>query len=260
MKKLTLGEWGKQLPVGFLDGDKFNREFALRDLNFGVEREIQKGRPKESSRTLGSDTGYILSKLLTSLGGQKLDPDKPAEAQALLAKCWLADVMYMWIWARYMSCGDDLEIPFPCPYCDRVEDPPAKYGMKGFDVNTAEKVDELSHAYALKTPIEVRGQLVSVLRLQPPTWSIYMTASADDGEQDARVLTSIICGTDKHESILLTDAEINRLRRPDYVGIKSWADKLTFGPKLLIEHECSSPQCKKTGKLLLNWSYDSFFS
>ena len=260
MQKTTLGEWGHKLPVGFLDGGKFNREFTLRESNFGLERQIQKGRSKERNRTRGEDASYILSKLLTSLGGQKLDPDKPAEAQALLAKSWLADVMYMWIWARYEACGDLLEIPFPCPYCDHVEDPPAKYEMPGFDVSVAEHPDELNSVYKLKSPLEVRGQAVATFKLQPPTWSIYMTAAQDDGEQDARLLTSMVCGTDKHESILLTDVEIDRMKRLDYIGVKALATKMAYGPQLTIEHECSKANCGKKGRLYLDWGYDSFFS
>jgi len=258
MKKTTLGEWGRKLPVGLLEGDKLGREFTLRESSFGTEREIQKGRPSERSRTKTENTTYILSKLLTSLGGQKLDPDKPAETQVLLAKCWLADVMYMWLWARYEACGDTLEIPFPCPYCDHVEDPPVKYEMVGFDVGTAEQPSELVHAYKLKFPLEVRGQAVSALKLQPPTWSIYMTATKDSGEQDARLLMSMICGTDKHDSILLTDTEIDKMKRPDYVGVKAKAAEMAYGPQLVIEHSCT--KCGKKGMLYLDWGYDSFFS
>src|SRR5512135_3695340 len=98
MKKVSLKEWGRKLPVGFVDKDKLNREFAFRELNLGVEREIQKTRTKERLRTNGEVAYLVLAKALTSLGGTKLDPEKPAETQALLSKCWLADVLYMWAW------------------------------------------------------------------------------------------------------------------------------------------------------------------
>ena len=57
---------------------------------------------------------------------------------------------------------------------------------------------------------------------------------------------------------MLTDQEINHFRRPDYVGLTMAINKLTFGPKLVIEHQC--PKCEKMDKMFLDWSYDSFFS
>jgi hypothetical protein len=258
--KTTLGEWGRKLPVGMVEGDKFNREFTFRDLNFGVEREVQKLVAKEETKTLGSHATLVLSQILTSLGGQRLDPAKYDETRALLAKCWLADVMYMWLWARRESCGKDLEINFPCTNqeCRFVESPTPVYDLDSFDVVTADSVDQLHGQYATKTPYEVRGQTVNAFRLQPPTWSIYMGNDAVSAEMDAKVMLAGICGTDKHESILLTDQEVDCFRRLDHVGVQAAINKLVFGPKLVVEHAC--PKCHRESKLFLDWQFDSFFS
>jgi len=260
MKKVTLGEWGRKLPVGFVEKDKFNREFAFRDLDLGVEREIQKARSKEKLRTNGEVTYLVLAKLLTSLGGVKLDPDKPTETQALLSKCWLADVLYLWAWLRYEACGGDVTIPYPCPNprCGHIEEPPAHFDLCGFDVHVPESVAELTGMWKLKSPYEIRSQTIGSFKLQPPTWSVYMAADEAEGDFTAKLLLSSICGTDKHDSILLTDQEVNKLKRPDYMGLNGEIDKLVFGPKLVVDHQCT--KCNTKGSMFLDWGYDSFFS
>lgn len=260
MKKTTLGEWGQKLPVGIVEGEKFNREFSFRELEFGVERKIQEICAKEKVKTNGPQATVVLSQLLTSIGGQKLDPESPAATRAVLAKLYLADIMYMWLWARRMSCGKDLEVNFPCTNekCEFIEDPSPVYDLDSFDIQTAENVSELRGQWTAKTPYEIRGQTVNAFRLQPATWSVYMSADSMGAETDAKLLLAGICGTDKHESIMLTDQEINHFRRPDYVGLTMAINKLTFGPKLVVEHQC--PKCEKMDKMFLDWSYDSFFS
>jgi hypothetical protein len=257
MYKTTLGELGKKLPVGFIEGNKFNREFSFRELEFGVEREIQKTRAKERITDVGRMTTFVLAKLLTSLGGKQLDPNKPAETEAVLARCWMADVLYMWLWARYESCGPEFQFPFGCPQCGHTEEPTPTFDMAGIDVQCPDKVEELRGTYPLKTKMEVRGQNISAFRLQPPIWSTFLGAEAREGDLQAKLLMTSICGTDMHESIMLVDAEVNKLKRRDYMGIGAAIDKLALGPKLVVEHECE--RCKFKMVRALEWDYDSFF-
>ena len=259
MKTVSLGEWGRKLPVGFVDGEKFNREFSFRDLDFGIEREIQKARSKERVSTIGGIASNVLSKLLVTLGGEKVDPEKPEETKARLAGCWLADIMYMWLWARRESCGKDIQLPFPCqnPRCMYVDkDPMPNYDLDSFDINVAESSADLRGMWTTKFPYEIRSQVVNAFKLQPSRWSTYLVAEAE--EISAQMLIAGICGTDKHESIILIDQEINRLKRPDYMGIQEEIGKLSLGPKMVVEHVC--PKCKSEDKMFLDWGYDSFFS
>jgi hypothetical protein len=258
MHTTTLGELGRKLPVGFIEGDKFNREFTFRELEFGVEREIQKARVKERIVDVGRLTSFVLAKLLTSLGGKTLNPDKPAETEAILARCWVADVIYMWLWARYESCGAEFTVPVVCQSCGYTEEPAPFFDLTGFDVNCPDKVEELRGTYPLKVPMEVRGQKVSAFRLQPPMWSTLMSAEAREGDLMAKLLLTSICGTDIHESIILTDQEINKLKRRDSVALAKQIDKLSLGPKLVIENECQ--RCKTKSVRALEWDYDSFFA
>lgn len=261
MKTTTLGEWGRKLPLGQIEGDNLNREFSIRELDFGVERAIQKSLPRDGSQSVSERVSHVLARLLTSLGGKKLDPDKkPAETEALLQRCWMGDILYMWIWTRRESCGPELQIPVPCanPRCNFIEEPSPTFNLDTFDVMVPETPAELRGMWTLKFPYEIRGQRVKAFRLQPPLWSTFMDSAILEGDISGKLLTNGICGTDVHESIMLTDPELNKLKRPDYQGIAEAIDKLTFGTKLVVENDC--PRCKMKGFASLNWSYENFFS
>jgi len=258
MKKTTLGEHGQNLPTGKVAGGTFVREFALREFNFGIDRQIAKVREAQDGMAVSAITSLVLSRLVTKLHGQECDPAKPEESKALLYKCSVGDVMYMWLWARFEAMGEALEIPFQCqmPSCLH-KDPELKFDMRGMDVFVAEGEDQLQGTVKLSRPYTVRKEQITELKVKPPLWSIFSQAGGASFNYQGAVFQSSVYGTDKHETIVLGEPELDQLSRKDYKALAKEIDRVSPGPRLVIEGKC--PKCEGDFKQMLDWDYDTFF-
>lgn len=258
MKKTTLGEFGRNLPTGKIAGKEFLRDFSLKEFNFGMDRKIAKAREKTPNLTAPHLITLILSNLLQSITGTACDPSKPEENKVELYKCYMADVFYMWLWARYESMGEALELPFQCVnlQCMHKEDI-IEYNLKGIDVFVSENTEELQGEIKLSQKYNIRGEQVKVFKVKPPMWALITQISDDDFNHQAAVFKSSIYATDKHDQIILLDQELDQLKRKDYKAVIKKIDDISPGPRLIIENEC--PKCGNKTMQQLDWEYDNFF-
>jgi len=257
MKTVTLREWGKQLPLGDIKGGKFVRDFELREFEFSVDQQIAKERANTGDLSVGDLASLVLSRLLTKLKGQTLDPDKaPEVTRALLARCYTADVMYLWLWARYESMGKDLDLPFKCEWSRCTFDKDVTFDVGTIDVVVAEKPEDLSRMVKLGQQYTIQGKDVNKFKVQPPYWATVLNTT--DGAYLRRVLETSIVGSDKHEgALIITEGDLKCIKRPDYKKLEKEVNDISGGPKLVITDEC--PKCKRDNTLALDWEYDDFF-
>lgn len=260
MKKTTLKEWGRQLPIGLNPGEsKFVRDFEFREFLFNVEREVSDAIQKANANSVSANATLVLSKLLTKLQGHPCDPANPEATQALLARCYVADVMYMWLWARYESMGNEFQMPFICAFCGNVEEPIPTFDIGAIDVNVPDNPTELEAEFKFSQPYRIRGKDTKLFKVRPPSWSVFIGTSQANWNYKSRLFQASIFASDTEEGgLTITEVELDAMKRKDYKGLEKAIDKIAAGPMLALDIDCK--KCKKTNKRMLDWEYETFFA
>jgi hypothetical protein len=129
--------------------------------------------------------------------------------------------------------------------------------MRSLDVFVSESADQMEGEVKLSRAYTVRKEQVTKLKVRPPTWSVFSQAGGENFNYQAAVFQSSIYATDKHDSIVLADPELDQLARKDYKALSKKIDDISPGPRLIIEDKC--PKCETEFRQMLDWDYDTFF-
>jgi len=266
---LKASDMGDNLPIGIPENGTLLKGYSLKDLNFPKEKAIGVFRRKHDGEPQTKVVGKTLALLLSQLGGKEFlhEPgDKDVdEAKSLfrISTLYMADVYWLWVAARIDALGNDYEMPFMCQSCRYVGK--IVSDLSTMDVVNVSDAAALIQTIPLKKGIEYRdGTIKKSVTITPVLWMHMegpemIEAGADEGLMKLHFISKCVTGVEgMEESIVLTDDELNSLKKIDIEILSSAIDKMTIGPSMQVEGDC--PNCNTHFYSAVDWSYEGFFS
>jgi hypothetical protein len=269
IKRVTLAEQGPRLPIGSDIGVGLSNVIETRRWNMKVERSL--GERRKVMDGGGDNMARYVSAVLTAmcpkLGAYESDETDVISNEIKVGQMWLPDVLYAYLWVRLQALGPDLPLKIKSPYTQE------EFSWTG-DLNTVtvkvpENLESAFWDYELKEPFEIRGNIVTSLRMGPQVWNIVEQLNPGTAT-DAIAKSAAIRGS-IHEipeiqkgPIAIIDAEIDEMGKKDIEQISHLIDVNGVGPIMVLEIEDPTVvvQPGHPPKKFLNqidWRYDNFF-
>ena len=260
MKTVTLKEQGPVLPIGILKGDELVRDFDCKSWTMAQEKII--GGKRTDDLNQGQFTSIILANMISVLAGEKFG-EKP-EPHRLLAinQMAMSDVLYMYIYLRYVALGKDLSMPIVCGSCrNNIK---FKADLETLSVRVKESKDELTRNVKLQDGFELGGKVRKNLVIQPTKWAAIESLKAEDAKNagdlaEQYFISAIMAikGLDQNP-LALTEDSLAGMTKRDINFLMAEVEEHNAGPLMAVEGKCE--RCGVNFQAILRWEYDSFFS
>ena len=258
----TLGECGKNLPIGIEENGKLIKPFDLKPLDWKLEKQIgDEWKGRRDQITVSDYVGTILSYTVTTIGDMDLQKHKFPKRLLIFNQMYSADVFYIYAYLRLISLGSELKVKdTPCPSCGHkflfVAD------LTSIEVVTATDPSKLIKKVTLRDGFELAGERRFEIRIKPTRWNMMGNQFGDadtDAQMFAVMLMNALDGVEGlPEGATITQREIEQFSKYDMAIIDEEMDEVLCGPRWEIEGKC--PQCHADFFHLINWGYESFFS
>lgn len=273
----TLEDWGPRMPIGNLSNGALRKDFSLKDLEYPQERALGKFKAANIGAPYQKVVTKLLTLLLSKLGGESYEyipggeDDTEAEAAAmyLISKCYMADVIYMYVFARVQELGPELVYPLvhTCGYIGK-----AQYDLSQMKVIVCDdpaalgKEVELIHGMR-----QANGNRQKRVMMQPLQWFDMESPESLEMQGDETLLKLHLIKhstliekvvkrdrAEKIEHVIPSDDEIFSLRKIDIEQMWKEYEDLNLGAQLVSEGKCK--QCKKEYFQPVDATYESFFT
>lgn len=256
----TLAELGPMLPLGVIDTDfSYHRSLATKRWNMKLEKKLGKLKDENRNANMSQHVSMILATVYDQLGPYSMGDLKPDAARARISQMFMGDVLYSYCWLRKSTMGNIVQMDVGCQTCGQEHKLPAD--LNTLEVKTAATIDAAQSVYELIDPFEIRGEKVERVLVGPAKWSAIESVrfgSLNDGAAKDMLIRASIHGVNDKE-MALTEDDIEELGKPDIEELSNHIDRHSLGPDLAIEGVCPNPECKRSYRRSLDWSYNSFF-
>ncbi len=256
----TLGEWGAQLPIGFLRDGVFHRNIRFKPYTMAAERELAKQRAKQSKKAQNavSHTTSVLAHMIAEVGPYSDFQDLSHNQRLMiLNQLYMGDIMYAYILLRIEALGEDLSVEVQCPSCG--SDNKLGSDLNDLDITIPEDPYSLVRRYKLRNQVKTpKGELIDKLLLQPPRWLTMSTMKVGRNMDFFRIKSDLVtAATFGEDGQPLSKTLLDQLTKRDFELLLKEVDDNTPGPDLQLEVEC--PECGHESATSLRWDFDHFF-
>lgn len=260
----TLGELGPNLPVGVsVQGAPRSRAFRVRPYKMKQEKALAVLRDEAKGNNIGSFVSDALALMLQTVGPHNFDGMKDGERQLVINQLSMPDVLYLYLYLRYSALGDEPVVMLVrCQSCTTEYRWYGDLGSMEVKVVEDDKSD-LTRTYELRDPMQFRGKEVSKLKLGLISWNLFSRPEFQSrgSMQNATIMASIV-GVHGIDAIPGTfqvgSSDLDDMTKYDMTGLIRDIEVNTPGPQLDVTPEC--PSCQHKQKMMLDWSWDSFFA
>lgn len=251
---------GPKLPNGLVAGVD-NLTFQFRRWRLKEEKEIAKIK-EQKGLTLGQYVTEVLAYMLVQLGDSaNFEKKKPGEKTLALNQLYLSDVLYMYVYLRYLV-DKDYDIPMVCPI-DK-ENFTFTADLNSVEVHIVEKPMELVWDFETRDGMEVRGKTYKMLKIRAPAWRVFSNVPIEDDINDTIAMAAIMKGSILSldgEEIAMTDEEFDEaLGKYDFERLKAFLALRFGGPILAVKVKCPGPGCKTELFGTIKWTDPDFLS
>lgn len=261
--KTQLITQGPALPLGVLGPDGgIHKDLVVKPWRMKEERELGAIRDANRDANLAEYVSMVLGAMCTRLGPHNFEDQslKPEQKRLIIGQMYAGDVFYAYVWLRTQTLGNEIALNLKCPRCQKSVDGFVA-DINTVDVHTCSSVDESCWEYELKTPIKIRGDVVTHLKLGPAHWNaMEMLNGAGLGMAKPAMLKASIKGLgrmDDAKQVVLTDSDLDELTKRDIEAIIKQINDNNIGPNMAVDGKCK--QCGHEFRLPIDWGYDSFF-
>lgn len=259
----TLSELGPNLPVGAAAAGERVRPFRVRPYKMKQEKALASLRDDAKGNNIGTFVADALALMLQTVGPHNFDTMKDGQRQLVINQLSMPDVLYLYLYLRYEALGDEPVLMLVrCAACTTEF---KWYGDLGsMDVKVVEdSKTELVRTYELRDPMMFRGQMVSKLKLGLIKWDVFSRPEFQSrGSMQNATISASIVGVEGHDALpgtfQVASNDLDDMTKFDMSGLIRDIEQNTPGPQLDIEPEC--PSCQHKQKMMLDWSWDSFFA
>lgn len=260
IKELTLPEQGPFLPLPDEQGNRIEiGRFDRWDLK--REKELGELRKQNSEANLAEWVAILLGELSSTIGSFDFKKMNPAERQLSISQMVMPDVLYAYVWLRYVTLGPELKIRLECPFHDY------KFTWTGdlrtLKIRVPATFDDLFWNLELRNPITIRDKKVDGWRCGPARWTVIEKSGIGRRVNQGQLKATMIHGTIRSigdAEIALADHELDGLTKLDLERHLAEIERNSLGPDFTIEARCDHPKCDREFITSLDWSYDSFFA
>jgi len=282
LRTTTLQELGPRFPIGFVANAGLEKAFQLRPYKGKIDRLLglwkQANGQKYSEDSMMTRMVAKLVSLLCEQAGSRANAfDENGDstpATELWVHQWnLADVIYMYVYARVQALGTSLQVPCMCenPKCKKTS--VGDFDLNTLEVRVAESVEDTFMWYDLKEPIQSRdGKKILSFKIEPIKWAT-LTKPGIVGSMDAEIdivsLQDSIIAINKHLKTThngetldgipyqVVPSEIDELGKADLTILNKQVAEMSLGIDVHTEVTC--PHCAYPIFNPLNWDYSYFF-
>lgn len=261
----TLAELGPNLPIGVQPsgGGERVRPFRVRPYKMKQEKALAALRDEQKGVNIGKFVADALALMIQTVGPHNFDNMKDGERQLVINQLAMPDVLYLYLYLRYDALGDEpVLMQVKCPQCSTEY---RWYGDLGtLDVKVVDDTKaDLARFYTLRDAMQFRGKTVSKLKLGLIKWDAFGRPEFQArGSMENATITSSIIGIEGVDAIpgtfQMTANDLDDMSKFDMSGLIRDIEENTPGPQLGVEPEC--PTCKFSRKMMIDWSWDSFFA
>lgn len=258
----TQGEFGQQLPIGILQNQMLHRQFSFKRYNSRVERELDEERRKQKNLNAIDWATIVLARLLTRLGPYTaFEQLSEQERRQVIYNCATQDVMYMLICLRSQAMGPEVRFNLTCQQCGHEWRPSIDLGE--IPIRATTTIDQLARVYTLREPIEFgNGKTYTKLVVDQPKWSAlagFKSKSFVSAEFQTLIgaIRYAFGETDDVPPLPASEAFLDEFGKYDFEHLRALLDEKSLGPDMALSADC--PECSKTNKYGLDWSWDFFF-
>ena len=272
IKVETAKDLGHTLPIGILSQGKFLTEFSLKEMETPVERAIGKYRKENDKAPNTVLVSKAVSLLLDTLGGKPFglkadgEPMDDIEKQQFVQSMYMADAQYIYLCARMAELGNDYTFEFSCMKCGYTQEK-AVADLSTMDVYCVVDPAVLMSEINLVKGLRYRdGSIKKRVSVSPAYWfhmedPEIMYIGGDPNLMRLYMIGKCITGVEGVEGqLVLTQGEIDTLRKVDLERLGQHISDVNLGPSLTLSGNCPDERCKTPFMLGLNWDYDHFFS
>lgn len=265
---------GCQLPIGELTSSgNLVKSFSLRELSTKRERALGYYRKKNPFKPNTNIVTNLLAFVLERLGDQEvkeaqdLSADQNTHYQNVLRirNLWMADVFYMFLRCRINELGSDFSAPWQCELCG--EKAKINADLEDMDVICCDDPKQLRVKCDLRRGLVFRdGSTKKSVLISPVLWGHMELDELIDIGVDALLMKlffvskCIVGVNDFKDEIVLTNEEINTIKKIDRELISDKINEMNLGPSLNVTGKCPNKICMAPYQHQINWDYDSFFS
>ena len=263
---------GHSLPIGVLSQGKFLTDFTLKGMETPVERAIGKYRKENDKLPNTILVSKSVSMLLDTLGGKPFgfkdngEPLDDVEKQQYIQAMYMADAQYIYLCARMEELGNDYTFEFRCENCGYTQEK-AVVDLSTMDVHCVIDPSVLLSEVKLMKGLRFRdGTIKKKVSVSPAYWfhmeePEIMVVGADPNLMRLFMISKCITGVEGVEGqLVLTQSEVDSLRKIDLEIIGQRISDVNLGPSLVLNGNCPNEPCKVPFMVGLNWDYDHFFS
>lgn len=257
----TLKELSNNLPIGILQGDVRSCVFRMRKFIGKYEREIAEMRKRKRGIGFGDFATEVLVKMVHTVGPHNFDELNESQRRLELHKMCFADVLYMWLYLRYETLGEDepVVLDITCPSCSHAFTFYADLGS--LEVKVApELVADLRSIYELRDGIPIKGENRYSLWVAPMTWGAAIHDKLIGVANELAIIRASVCGAEGDNLVpfRLTQAALDEMTKYDLEGLKDHIAADSPGPVMAVEADCE--RCNQQIARSLDWGWDGFFS
>jgi hypothetical protein len=258
----TLAEWGKQLPIGVQEGDRFLKDFDLVPLDWKLDREIGRSWSKRREQlTLSDYVGTILAHTVTDIGGQDITKFKLPKRLLIFNQMYQADVFYVYAYLRLISMGNEMKISsVQCPSCSHRFEYIAD--LSTLEVVTIDNPADMIKEIKLRDGFEMAGEQRFTLKVKPPKWNMLGSAFPTTLNEADMFAAMLMNATHEIEGMpdgaALTEQQVSQFSKYDVEVCHEALDEVIAGPRWEVEGEC--PKCEEPFFEVIDWTYDRFFA
>lgn len=266
----TLEELGSRMPIGILTDDgSLRKDFELKDLSYPLEKALGKWKVAHATDPNSTHLTKLLALLLTKLGGEPFShhPDDEEEDAAKqmyrVSQCYMADVIYMYIFARVQELGPEVKYPLShhCGFNGT-----AAYDLNKLEIVCCEDPAELLRPVELLHGIKMGGEKCKQAYVQPMKWYGMESQEAEESQSDFTLMKlhlisqSMLIETKAKDQVIQVQPEegqLSTLRKVDIVRLGKGVNDLNLGARLVSEGKCK--KCKEEFFQPIDYTYDNFF-
>jgi len=269
--KTTLKERGAKLPIGVVQDGALRRDFEVLsedDWTPPVERKIGAIRKDAENMTVGQFVSKILCLTLKRVGKVEFTDRMPQEQKMmLLSEMFQQDVMYMYIWLRYIHIGRYVKMNVECGRCSHEPfDFPADLDTLDVEVypDGVGTLEQLIAVSELKNGMEIGSQRFRYVRIKPVQWKVMeqmtrATTQDDWATSEMMFLNSVVGFVGLDRLMVCTQSMLDTMKgKADIEKLKHDVDSISAGADMVVSGKC--PGCNLRFTRLIQWGYESFFS
>ncbi len=243
-----------------MDG-KVTRDLACKPWRGKEEREIAKLRAQGRSNPAGFP-GRLLGFMFTQAGHHNFESLNDEQKAVVISSMSQADVLYMYIYLRYLCIGKDVRLNIVCDRCGRGF--PFTANLETLDVKGVEKPEDAEWTYKLSDPFKLRGEIAEALEMVPMPWATMENTirnASRDGVENSSIKMDIMLGCIRgrpgDSEHAMRPEDLDEMSKRDIEMLSAQIEENAPGPDMQVTGRC--PSCAGAFVHNLEWSYDNFF-